>query len=103
MKDAAYKEDHLEAVEGPLHNEQGGLTLEGMKALRAALNSPAEHFTVDLDIRKFKKQLKLRKLSKRDYNEAVRLYKKKAWAEYHELIGHKGSFPTHNSIYCQGA
>lgn len=85
----------------PLHDKMGKLTAEGFKVLIASTNSPAEHFTVDIGINAFKRYVRsIPGITKAMINDQVRRYKSKAWGEYTELVKHKGSFPTHNAVYC---
>lgn len=65
------------------------------RAFLAALNSPAEHSTVDMRINEFKRKAKLIPgITKNIYNGLVKEYKQKAWADYAELVKFKGSHPT---------
>lgn len=104
------------ALQAPLHDEKGNLTLEGIRVLRGALNSPVWHFSVDLGINKFKKFIKQTPSSlkgtkdgsknpsgftKSMINDQICRYKDKGWKEYSELVNHNGSFPTHNAKYCK--
>jgi hypothetical protein len=92
------KTGRVSHVEGPikgLHNEDGSLTAKGLNALRAALNSPIQHTTVDLGIKEFKRFLKrIPMMTKSLFNQQVREYKDKGWGEYAKTIKFKGSFPT---------
>lgn len=78
-------------------NKDGSLTLKGLMAWKIAVTNPIEHRTVDLSIKQFKRYLKqVPMMTKGIYSQQVKLYKKKAWTEYIDVINFKGSFPTYN-------
>lgn len=85
-------------VSGKLTPEQEGkIFMKDAFDLRVTLASPAQHRTVDLSIKAFKRRMKgsFPFWTKGQRNEAVALYKKKAWIDFTEMVGLKGSFPTH--------
>jgi len=86
---------NVEGSKTALHNEDGSLTVKGIETLYRALQSPAEHHTVDLGVSAFKRFLNtIPMLTKGQRSEQIKKYKKQARAEYAEIIAFKGSFPT---------
>ena len=68
-----------------------------MFTLKATMASPAQHRIIDLGITEFKRRIKIDfpAMSKSARNKAIALYKKKAWVDFKETVGHKGVFPTY--------
>lgn len=66
--------------------------------LKMTVNSPMQHQVIDLGIKAFKKLMRENPPvwlnTKAKVNAAIALYKKKAWIDYKETVGYKGSFPT---------
>ena len=83
-----------------LHDDNGILTATGLTVLKASIQNPANHRTVDLGIKEFKRYLKrIPMMTKGTYNRLVQEYKEKGWRDYAELVKFKGSFPTNNGQY----
>jgi hypothetical protein len=82
---------------GELTKEQETkIMMQDMVTLKVALNSPAQHRTVELGIKEFKRRMKdsFPFWTRGQKSEAIALYKKKAWLDFEEMVGFKGSFPT---------
>jgi len=75
----------------------GQILMRDAFTLKVSLNSPAQHRVIDLGISEFKRKIKedFPHWRSSRINEAIRLYKKKAWVDFAETVGLKGSFPTH--------
>lgn len=85
-------------VSGKLTQEQETkIMMKDSLDLKVALASPSQHRTVDLRINEFKRRMKgaFPFWTKGQRAKAVALYKKKAWIDFNEMVGLKGSFPTH--------
>ncbi len=93
------KKKDIKAFEksGVLTKEQETkIMMRDMIDLKVTLASPSQHRVVDLGISEFKRRMKnsFPFWTKGQRAAAVALYKKKAWIDFKETVGFKGSFPT---------
>lgn len=93
------KKKDIKAFEktGELTKEQEGkIFMKDLMTLRMTMAHPSQHRTVDLGIKAFKRRMDgaFPFWTRGQRAKAVALYKKKAWIDFKETVGFKGSFPT---------
>lgn len=59
------------------------------------LQKPIYHTPINLEINKFKREVRKRFSSKVLQSKLIRAYKKRSWMEYEGVARHRGNFPTH--------